>query len=333
VSRDINNDISYVRANLGSANPVSPGSGLAPAAPASAGLDGSAELPLPFLGIGAGSSRRRGPVFAAAGLVAVALVAVAVAVTAGQSKPSGQVVTASGPGAKAITAAFSTTQQARSAKATFSATAGRYRVTGSAVGDLVTGDGELTTDLPAPLGQVQAISAGGFYYLQVPKMLQAVDGGKPWAKIDQATVQQLLGRQLGVPSMAAVLDPSRALDLLKSVSGTVTSMGSETLPGDSTPSTHYRATVDLAKVAAGAPAEGVPADLWLDQQGRLRKLTLSFDLNEIQLPTGTDASKVPQGTATATLELTDYGTPVNVTAPAADQVGDLGPLSSLIAGG
>jgi hypothetical protein len=267
-----------------------------------------------------------------AGLAAAAVVAVAVAVTSGSGGSPRSVVVASGPGAKAILSAYSTTQQARSANATFSATAGRYTVTGSGTGDLVTGDGQITVNLPAPIGQLQAIAVGGAYYLQVPKGLRLLDGGKTWAKVDRSLVEQLIGQQLGSASLATTFDPTHALELLKSVSGPVTTVGTETLPGDTTPSTHYRALVDLSKVATAAPAGTAPADLWLDNQGRLRKLTLSLDLSSVHLPSGADTTRLPQGTALATLELTGYGTPVTVSAPPADQVGDLGPLSSLITG-
>lgn len=327
MNRDVNDDLTFVRGVLSAADPAGPGTAASPVFAAPDVIGDLWDTPA----VSAGRpSRRRAIVIAAVGCAAV-VVAAALASSGGSGRPTAGRIAASGP-SKAVFAAYAMTQQARSAKATFSASAGEFRMTGSGVGDLVTGDGQVTVNLPAPMGQLQAVGVAGSYYLQLPAQLMALNGGKAWAKVDRTLVEQLIGQQIGSPSLAATFDPSRALELLKSVSGPVTVVGSETLPEDATPSTHYRATVDLAKVAAAAPSVSAPADLWLDAEGRLRKLTLSIDLSTVHLPDG--APRGPsRATGVATLELTDYGKPVTVTAPPADQVGDLGPLASLIAGG
>lgn len=328
MNRDIYDDLSYARDVLAPANPEADPSALPTPVTAWVTRGLQADFPLPDAN-DARRTRRRAPVIVAAGLVAAAVAAVALS-NAGTRSSNGAAAT-SGSGARAVLAAYSATQQANTAKATFSASAGRYSVTGSATGDLSTGEGQITIDLPPPVGQLQALSVGGSYYLEVPQILRALDGGKAWARIDRTTVEQLIGTQLGSPSLVKALDPSRALELLKSVSGPVATIGAETLPGDTTPSTHYRAMIDLSKVDVAGPGTTAPADLWLDTRGRLRKLTVLLDLSKVRVPARAE-SRVPKGIATATLELTDYGTPVTVTAPPADQVGDLGPIGSFLAG-
>ncbi len=104
--------------------------------------------------------------------------------------------------------------------------------------------------------------------------------------------------------------------------------GTETLDGVET--THYTATIDLAKVAqlqgaegqafvnrlnaAGAPTS-IPLDVWIgNDDGLVHKLTVDEALQGV--------------TVDLTLTISDYGTDVTVTAPPADQVFDATDLAS-----
>ena len=105
--------------------------------------------------------------------------------------------------------------------------------------------------------------------------------------------------------------------MLRSV-GSVQTVGTETVDGVST--THYKATIDLAKAAGtvGGPAQdavqhlidqggpsSIPVDVWIGDDGLVRKLTVDE----------TVSNGGQTGTAHLTLDLSDYGTAVNVTAP------------------
>ena len=68
-----------------------------------------------------------------------------------------------------------------------------------------------------------------------------------------------------------------------------------------------RPAVEGLKQQAGGPT--VPVDVWVDGQGRLRRVALT---------TG--------GGGTTTVTLSEYGVPVSVAAPRADEVNDLGAL-------
>jgi hypothetical protein len=95
-----------------------------------------------------------------------------------------------------------------------------------------------------------------------------------------------------------------------------------------TPTTRYAVTFDAAKVAARAPEEvqgfveemGLtfpkPADVWIDEQGRLRKIHYAVTM-KVPKDMGAPATAM---TNEMTLELYDFGVTVNVTPPPANQV-------------
>lgn len=136
--------------------------------------------------------------------------------------------------------------------------------------------------------------------------------------------QGRLGLDAGPVPDAGGGDPTVALSYLKAAASKVELIGSEQLRG--TPTTRYAVTVDAAKVAAQVPEEfqgfadesGLafpkPADVWIDQQGRLRKIHYTVTMNAPGEATPTAV------TIESTLELYDFGVPVHVTPPPANQV-------------
>jgi hypothetical protein len=157
---------------------------------------------------------------------------------------------------------------------------------------------------------------------------------EPWAKLELP--KELAGRNPFSPGIGPIPedtsgDPTQALSYLRSATSKVDRVGSEQVRG--TPTTRYAVVFDAAKVAAQAPDElqgfvedaGLafpkPADVWIDEEGRLRKIHYAVTL------------KVPKdmgGTATTmtvetTMELYDFGVTVNVTPPPANQVEVLKP--------
>jgi hypothetical protein len=102
--------------------------------------------------------------------------------------------------------------------------------------------------------------------------------------------------------------------------------GQRSVRGAST--THYRVVLDLNRAGASLPPEQrpaidelvrslgtstLPADVWLDESGRVRRRRFGVD---------TDGSG-PTAPTTVNLELFDFGIPVTVEVPPADQVTDL----------
>jgi len=122
-------------------------------------------------------------------------------------------------------------------------------------------------------------------------------------------------------------DPAQALAYLQ-VADEVEEVGTEEVRGAQT--TQYRVIVDLREAAersseyravieqsleAGGAAE-VPADVWVDGDGRVRRVRMVYE----NVPTAEGAP----ADVTVTTELYDFGADVNVEPPPRDQVLNLG---------
>jgi hypothetical protein len=153
-----------------------------------------------------------------------------------------------------------------------------------------------------------------------------IPGSKPWVRLDFSALSQQAGISLGSLGQLRSADPSQALEFLKGAVGDMRKVGTETVRDAQT--THYAGTLDLKKASSNVSADvkpavdqaisslgtsKLPADVWLDDQGRVRKLHLQAG--------GTAQATAPAGTVE--LELYDFGTPANVQPPPADQVTDL----------
>ncbi len=252
---------------------------------------------------------------AAAGLVAIGLTA-----SCGVRVDSTRTVGTTGahlqPAASGQVVQASFAKQA--AAATSALRTGRFKITTSGAGlpglqDL-TGAYDLDnqavemTESGGSGSSFETLIVGGKMYLKVPVGLGAgLD--KPWMAV---TVPGASG--LG-SSLAAGLGPQQLLDQLKALTGGLTVVGHETIDGVDT--THYRGTIDPAKVLAragkGAGAAmaahvgTIPVDIWIDGQGRVVRQQVS--------ESGSTSSGM-----VITIDYTDLGGPVAITAPPADQV-------------
>jgi hypothetical protein len=262
------------------------------------------------------SSRQHVALSALIALVLVAGVAAAALEPSGSSKGSSAV----------ILAASSKTKAAGSAR--FAAT---INVTANGVpGPVITLEG--VTD-PANKRTMITIRAAGS-----TSEVRLVDGleyfhsdlaqlpdGKQWVQIDP--------NALGLPTSGAQAqsDPIDQLELLGGLKGDPTVVGHEQLDGVSV--THYSLSLDfgaiLDKLAQGGTALGsdafakglaqirsladlshVPAEIWVDDEGRARQFTFSLHL----------AAKGNTVDEIATEKFTDFGVTADVGAPPADQV-------------
>jgi hypothetical protein len=315
-------DLDWVRRTLAPVNPVRPGDQQVVSTPASI-------TDMPPLGR---TRRRSTPVLVAAMVAAAALILGVIAVTVGGSGKRTHHPTA-GNGPAAVLAAYNTTVGAESAQGSASLSIAGTSVTVNGVGDLRTDQADLTIQLPAPLGQVEVLSTGQDYYVHLPPQLQGVAGGKPWVRVDRGALEALAGSQLGVPGLGTTLDFSNTLAWLRGVSGHITTVGDERIHG--TPTTQYRAQVDLSRVAAimgvdandasglaRAAGRTLPMDVWIDAQGRLRQLKVSLDLNTLHASRGATLPTQAHGTAVLTVDLWNFGVTVHPVPPPANQVSD-----------
>ncbi|HEU5006916.1 MAG TPA: hypothetical protein VFT67_08090 [Jatrophihabitantaceae bacterium] len=242
--------------------------------------------------------------------------------------------TSSASASDAVAAAYARTTAASSAKFGLSAdvTGGPVKqpihVTAAGVIDFAHRTSDLTAQLPGA-GQVEVRYLAGILYAKLPASLAAMlPGGKAgnWISLDlNALSQQQLGTSLQQLEAAAPSDPSQVLSFLRGAGTGVTDAGPATVGGIAT--TRYTTTIDLDKAAAELPAKAraglarleqnlgthkLPAQLWIDGQGRLRRMTITAQQGQL------------------TLTLSHFGTPVHVTAPPADRTTD---VTALISGG
>lgn len=177
-------------------------------------------------------------------------------------------------------------------------------------------------------------------YLKLPTMMLGAFGGgqetKPWLVLDLADPK---GPLADLGSMADGFDPRTMLQALQKAYVSGTYEGQETAAGR--PAAHYRFTVDTAKLLgalaegarSGGPAldpgaaKGLPAtstaDLYLDADGHLAAVAAAIPTPGAGGSAGGSASDPgSEGSGSLRIEFRDWGAPVDITAPPADQVTD-----------
>jgi hypothetical protein len=201
---------------------------------------------------------------------------------------------------------------------------GAQQVTGTGGVDFGQQQGELQLQV---LGtDIQVVTADNELYLQAALL------GDGWYRVDGD------GSSAGMLANG-LLDPAQQFALLEDSATDVTKVGSEKINGQDT--THYRATIDVAAAAAkeGASQEQIqqlqdagistiPVEAWVGDDGRLVRMSLSYDGKGADGP-------LAGGKLSVTVDYSGYGDPVEVTVPPADEVKDLGEsgLGGLLGGG
>lgn len=186
--------------------------------------------------------------------------------------------------------------------------------------------------LPAGSGRAQVLLADDVVFLALPPQSPGA-APTPWLKVDAAAVARRSGVDVGGLRELGDNDPTTALNFLRGVSEEVDEVGEERLRGVET--TRYRAVVDLTEAARETPegldagiarfmerlgTSALPVDVWVDREGRLRKLRYRVDLS------ATGRAEGGSGVIVTTLELYGFGVRVDVREPPADEVTDLSRL-------
>jgi hypothetical protein len=201
-------------------------------------------------------------------------------------------------------------------------------LTGTGSVDLTSGNSQLTMTMPG-LGAAELRTVDRTMYLKLPAQFAGL-GGKPWLRLD---AKGMAGAGLG---QLTQLSPADQLAYLKGASEDVTTVGKETIEG--TPTTHYRATLDLDLAAktmsAGArktlaearkslSSPRLPADVWVDEAGVLRKFEITLTVTPPKSATPVPGAPTGPMTMVVSQRYSDLGTPVTVTAPPASQFTDM----------
>jgi len=162
-------------------------------------------------------------------------------------------------------------------------------------------------------------------YMRLPVFSKLLPGAKPWLKVDLNELGKLKGIDFGqLIQSAGTQDPSQALQALEAIAN-VKEVGTAQVDGVDT--TEYSGTLDPQKVAALLPktaglgkvfkqlgATPIPVSAWIDGDGYIRKFEESFSMN------APNAGRMDMKLAAT---FSDFGTPVTVTIPPADQTTDI----------
>lgn len=194
------------------------------------------------------------------------------------------------------------------------------------------------TDMTAAgksMGGMEQRLVGRNMYMKMP-MLSALGGNasaKPWIKLSLDE----LGKQSGM-NIEELLQQSRQMDPVQNTKMLTASkdareVGKETLDGVET--THYTGTYRMEDAIAKLSPEMREAyrknlattgmqsmhfDLWVDGQQLPRQMKMK-------------SAQTSEGTMTMTMKYHDFGKPVDITEPPADQVTDFAEIMSKLGGG
>ncbi len=229
---------------------------------------------------------------------------------------------------------------------------GGYKITASGYFDNRDRSGQMNMDLSGipgasalpggGAGTVQMIFQYPVIYMNIPFLAGELPEGKTWMKLDLSKAASA-GVELPQLSSLDQDDPTQFLEYLRASSGGVSTVGSEALDG--VPTTHYRATLQLSSILDRVPssqqaaakaaleklgdAGGIPVNVWVDAQGRVRRMQLSIAASA---PAGTagGVAGTTVGDGTITIDFTSYGSVPPVVPPPSSQVFD---ASSMVAAG
>jgi hypothetical protein len=247
--------------------------------------------------------------------------------------------------AKLLRAAYSQTIDAKTAKVTLSesitqSNALPLHVTISGAGsvDFDTSNCTLTFSSPHTAGDYSVLFVSPNLYIQLPAADKAqLPTGKTWISLNLNTVTEAkLGASLAQLSNSSQ-ESTQLLSYLQSVSTSgITTVGPAAIKG--VPTTEYKATIDLAKVAdqksplaqaaiksleAQVNATTLPVQVWLDAQGRVRQVSEQLQVSTNSQSSGGTTVPAASGSVSTTVDYYDFGTPVTVQPPPASQVDDV----------
>lgn len=205
--------------------------------------------------------------------------------------------------------------------------------------------GSFTMSIPL-VGSLEMRILDQVVYFRFPEALGGVlPTGKSWVRLDLASSLALSPEQRSLfdqlQAQSAQQSPAQTLDSLRRISGDIEEVGRETLRGADT--THYRFTLDFGELLdeleaqlgsglsdvleggdAGVAEElirrlgAVPADVWIDDADRVVRMDYELDLGAF----GDLGVPGASGTMRLTMELFDFGVPVQVEAPLAEETTD-----------
>lgn len=215
--------------------------------------------------------------------------------------------------------------------------AGTVRVTGtiSAAGTTLTLDAheqysptlEMSMDMQGTGMTMSEIFIGDKLYMKYPQ-LSAQFGGKPWLEIDLSGAGGTLGSLSSLINSARNENPTTTLSALVA-SKEVSKVGTETVQGQQT--THYSGTLNADQFLQNSAVTSQLSSAQADQLKSMlkaggvtsEKIDVWVASNGLPVQLKSAVHSTSAGEADITMDMSDWGTPVQVSAPAADQVTDI----------
>ncbi|MEY2471935.1 MAG: hypothetical protein QOK28_1264 [Actinomycetota bacterium] len=186
-------------------------------------------------------------------------------------------------------------------------------ISGQGVYDFNRGRGTFEMSVPG-VGPTNVIVNASSLYLQQPVV--GANGQVGWNKLDRLTLPSTTRVSVGF------IDPATIMSYLNSAIATEPMrLGEESSPTGVL--AHYQTSLDLTagasvgqnvrKVATNVGLKTLPVDVWLDSSSRLRKVSFSIDLGKLTVARSSTVAFT--GTVSYSMELGDFGTPVEVQLP------------------
>ncbi len=270
----------------------------------------------PFASTPATSPRRRRKVLAL-GAVGV-VIALVVALVVGLSTPKNAEA--------AVLGAVNSTLADKTAHVSLTMSAGTQgqAVTASGNGGIDFSQNALQMDFSVGAGgqslSMQAIYLGGTVYESLPEVSE-IEPGKSWVSEDLSSITSATGSEAS-NSLGVEGNPAEMLRMLAEHGNTVTPIGASTINGVSVQG--YSVTIGAAQIRSQLSSvpdwvrtvltkvgiKAIDYKVYVDGQGLLRRTTISMGI----------AAEGTTITIGESLDFSDYGSPVDISALPADQV-------------
>ena len=187
----------------------------------------------------------------------------------------------------------------------------------------------MSMSMNSPQLSISEVLIGNTIYMKIPQ-LSSMLGGKTWAKMDLSALGSLGSTFQSMLDSAKNTDPTQQLQPLLA-SGDLHKVGTETVNG--VQADHYAGTVDVATAFDGsAAAKNLTADQIAQIKSLLKSAGVTTETIDVWITSDglpvreTVSSNTSAGATKVDLNMSDWGKPVSVTAPPADQVSDLGSM-------
>lgn len=214
-----------------------------------------------------------------------------------------------------VDAAKQGTSSAKSAKFTMDGNVAGQALKGTGAGVFAGSESKMQMNLEVMGQSIEMRQIGTTIYMKLPAGMPGADASKPWMKMDVSGMP-------GVSEQMEKSDPTKILEYMVESGAEIKSTEQGQVDGQ--PATIYKLEVDTAKMlekmGGGMPGQAPPAGM--------EKLPVEIALNGENLPVQVAIDMGAQ-MGKLTMKYTDWGAPVSVEEPPADQVGDMGSMPGM----